>query len=139
MPLKVYHAELEKSYFHSDCFRCQCSRALFQKNFSISVISQIFLPTGLKLKVLIRPVILSSTLTQIKVHTCFSFYKHNAYKHIQPGISEKNKHMLCIVSSVENSCSFFFPVSNLIQRHIQNHVKHLRWSFYRKLLTSFSR
>ena len=45
--------------------------------------------------------------------------KHNAYKHIQPGINEKNKHMLSIVSSKENSCSFFFPVSNVIQRHIQ--------------------
>ena len=39
--------------------------------------------------------------------TCF-FYKHKSYKHIQPGISETNKHMLSIVSSLENSCSFFF-------------------------------
>ena len=36
------------------------------------------------------------------------FYKHNAYKHIQPGISEKNKHMLSILSSLENSCSLLF-------------------------------
>ena len=35
-------------------------------------------------------------------------YKHNAYKHIQPGISEQNKHMLNIVSNFENSYSFFF-------------------------------
>ena len=33
------------------------------------------------------------------------FYKHNAYKHIQPEIREKNKHMLSIFSSLENSCS----------------------------------
>ena len=52
-------------------------------------------------------------------------YKPNAYKHIQPGISEQNKHMLNIVSNFENSYSFFF-VSSIIQRHIQNHVKHLR-------------
>ena len=36
------------------------------------------------------------------------FYKHNAYKHIQPLISEKNKHMLSILSSLENGCSFLF-------------------------------
>ena len=38
----------------------------------------------------------------------FFFYKHNAYKHIQPRISEKNKHMLSILSSLENSCSLLF-------------------------------
>ena len=42
-------------------------------------------------------------------------YKHNAYKHIQPGISGKNKHLLSI-----------FPVSSLIQRSIKNPAKHLR-------------
>ena len=30
------------------------------------------------------------------------FYKHNAYDHIQPGINEKNKHMISILSSLEN-------------------------------------
>ena len=35
------------------------------------------------------------------------FYKYNAYKHIQ-SISEKNKHMLSILSSLENSCSLLF-------------------------------
>ena len=43
----------------------------------------------------------------ISLFTCF-FYKHNAYKHILPGISEKNKHMLSILFSLENSCSFLF-------------------------------
>ena len=41
-------------------------------------------------------------------YKCFFFYKHNAYKHIQPGISEKNKHMLSILSSLENNCSLLF-------------------------------
>ena len=34
--------------------------------------------------------------------------QHNAYKHIQPGMSEKNKYMLSILSSLENSCSLLF-------------------------------
>ena len=45
--------------------------------------------------------------------TCFFFYKHNTYKPIQPGISEKNKHMLSIVPSLESS--FFFPFFFLSQ------------------------
>ena len=48
-----------------------------------------------------------STFFSLQMHTCF-FYKHNAYKHIQPGISEKNKHMLGIVPSLKNNCSFFY-------------------------------
>ena len=36
------------------------------------------------------------------------FYKHNAYKDIQPGINEKNKYMLSILASLENSCFLFF-------------------------------
>ena len=37
-----------------------------------------------------------------------SFNKHNAYKHIQPGINEKNEHMLSILSSLEDRCSLLF-------------------------------
>ena len=40
--------------------------------------------------------------------TYFFFFKHNAYKHIQPRISEKSKHMLSIFSSLENNCSLLF-------------------------------
>ena len=36
------------------------------------------------------------------------FYKHDAYNHIQPGISEKNKHMLSTLSGLENSYSHLF-------------------------------
>ena len=36
-------------------------------------------------------------------------YKHNAYKHVNPGISEKKiKHMLSIFSNLENNYSFVF-------------------------------
>ena len=42
-----------------------------------------------------------------ELHYMF-FYKHNAYKHIHPGISEKNKHILSMLSSLENSCSLLF-------------------------------
>ena len=38
----------------------------------------------------------------------FFFCKHNDNKHIQPGISEKNKHMLRILFSLENSCFLHF-------------------------------
>ena len=49
---------------------------------------------------------MKTVITILKI-TCF-FYKHNAFTHIQPGISEKNKHMLSILSSLENSCSLLF-------------------------------
>ena len=35
------------------------------------------------------------------------FYKLNAYKHIHPGISGKNKHMLSILASLETSSLLF--------------------------------
>ena len=35
-------------------------------------------------------------------------YKHNAYKHFQPGISGKNVHMPSIFSSLGNSCFCLF-------------------------------
>ena len=47
--------------------------------------------------------------------TCFFFYKHNTYKPIQPGISEKNKHMLSIVPSLESS--FFFLFFSCLKSH----------------------
>ena len=40
------------------------------------------------------------------IHVCL--YNHNAYKHIQPVISEENKHMLSILSSLENTYSLLF-------------------------------
>ena len=70
---------------------------------------------------------LSNNLLSRNLNTCFFFYKHNTYKHIQPGISEKKlayaKHTFQPGKSLFPS---FFPVSNLIQRRIQNPVKHLR-------------
>ena len=35
--------------------------------------------------------------------SCNYMFKHNTYKYIQPGISEKNKDMLSIPASLENS------------------------------------
>ena len=35
------------------------------------------------------------------------FYKLNAYKHVQPGISGRNKHMLSILASLETSSLYF--------------------------------
>ena len=35
------------------------------------------------------------------------FYMLNAYKHVQPGISGRNKHMLSILASLETSSLLF--------------------------------
>ena len=40
------------------------------------------------------------------IDTCF-FYKLNVYKHVQPGISGRNKHMLNILASLETTSLLF--------------------------------
>ena len=62
--------------------------------------------------------------------TCFFLYKDNAYKQIQPGISEKNQHMLSILSSLENN-------SSLLLSCLKSHLEAFTKMFLRKLVNGF--
>ena len=50
-----------------------------------------------------------------RMHNMFFFHKHNAYKHIQPGIKEKNN-ILSIFCQLENSCFHFL---SCLKSHVE--------------------
>ena len=76
-----------------------------------------------------------SFLFVTKLHVFFD--KHNAYRYIQPGISEKNKHVLSILSSLKNSCSLLFSCLKSHSEVYSEPCQTLKMKFLRKIVNGF--